>query len=362
MRALRAAWLPALAGLICAACMSGFDTRIPDSKSPYDSVPAAEEPVLIEARAQLLRGEAAAARAALEEAYRRTPLSVPLGVWLQEAQLAEQGLSGEASGPASDPLRSAREDELIRGWRREAETRPSAASYVLAARLERDPAAARVLLERAASLDPACPWVPYAQAFLAARERDWAAVGKELSEALRIEPGHLQSRWLQAWTLARGGDPREARARLRAWLDRTEEDPRVESRLRGEAELDLALLELLGDEPGTAARSLARLEGATLDEKARIFCARASAAQARGDLDEALRWAEEASRLDPQALLPLVQQAILHQRFTKDYERAYALWAQVEARSGMSRDFGAVMEQLRARVEQERLERTVRQP
>jgi hypothetical protein len=361
MRNAIAAALLGLAGL-GSACMSGFDTRFPESRSPYDALSGSEAAVLIEARAQLARGEFAPARAALEEAHRRAPLSIPLGIWLQELQLAEQGLSGEAAGPMSDPLKGAREAELIREWRRAAEVQPSAASYVLAARLERDPQAARALLERAASLDPGCPWVPYARAFLSARERDWALVSRELNEALRIEPGHLPSRWLQAWSLARGGDSREARARLRVWLDRTENDPRVEARLRGEAELDLALLELVGDEPGAAARSLERLEGASLSENARIFCARASAAQARGDLGEALRLAEEASRLDPEALLPLIQQAILHQRFTKDYERAYALWSLVEARTGKSREFGSVMEQLRARVEQERLERAVRQP
>jgi tetratricopeptide (TPR) repeat protein len=354
------AMLGAALALLGSACMSGYDTRIPPSQSPYDAVAPAQLAVLAKSRAQLLRGEWAQARASLEQAHRSEPGSIPLGIWLQEAQLAEQGLSGEAGGPISDPLRTARLDELTREWRRAAEAQPTAASYVLAARLERDPQTARVLLDRAESLDSRCPWVPYARAFLCARERDWAQVAKQLQNALELEPGHLQSRWLQAWTLARGGDPKEARARLRAWLDHTAEDPRIEARLRGDAELDLALLELLGDDPAAATRSLARLEGGSMSEEARIFCARASAAQARGDLAAALRLAEEASRRDPQALLPLIQQAILQQRHTKDLERAYALWSQVDERSGTSRDFSAVLEQLRARVEQERLERAVR--
>ncbi len=352
--------LGAALALLGSACMSGYDARIPPSQSPYDAVAPAQLAVLAEARAQLLRGEWSRARTALEAACRTDPRSIPLGIWLQEAQLAEQGLSSEAGGPISDPLRSARLDELTREWRLVAEAQPSAASYVLAARLERDPATARVLLDRAESLDAACPWVPYARAFLAARERDWGQVSKQLEAALQLEPGHLQSRWLQAWTLARGGDPQEARARLRSWLDRTADDPRIEARLRGDAELDLALLELLGDDPSAATRSLAQLEGGSLSDEARIFCARASAAQARGDLAAALRLSEEASRRDPQALLPLIQQAILQQRYARDLERAYALWSQVEERSGTSRDFSAVLEQLRARVEQERLERAVR--
>ena len=352
--------LGAALALLGSACMSGYDARIPPSQSPYDAVAPAQLAVLAEARAQLLRGEWSRARTALEAACRTDPRSIPLGIWLQEAQLAEQGLSSEAGGPISDPLRSARLDELTREWRLVAEAQPSAASYVLAARLERDPATARVLLDRAESLDAACPWVPYARAFLAARERDWGQVSKQLEAALQLEPGHLQSRWLQAWTLARGGDPKEARARLRSWLDRTADDPRIEARLRGDAELDLALLELLGDDPSAATRSLAQLEGGSLSDEARIFCARASAAQARGDLAAALRLSEEASRRDPQALLPLIQQAILQQRYARDLERAYALWSQVEERSGTSRDFSAVLEQLRARVEQERLERAVR--
>ncbi len=352
--------LGAALALLGSACMSGYDARIPPSQSPYDAVAPAQLAVLAEARAQLLRGEWSRARTALEAACRTDPRSIPLGIWLQEAQLAEQGLSSEAGGPISDPLRSARLDELTREWRLVAEAQPSAASYVLAARLERDPATARVLLDRAESLDAACPWVPYARAFLAARERDWGQVSKQLEAALQLEPGHLQSRWLQAWTLARGGDPKEARARLRSWLDRTADDPRIEARLRGDAELDLALLELLGDDPSAATRSLAQLEGGSLSDEARIFCARASAAQARGDLAAALRLSEEASRRDPQALLPLIQQAILQQRYARDLERAYALWSQVDERSGTSRDFSAVLEQLRARVEQERLERAVR--
>jgi len=185
------AMLGAVLALLGSACMSGYDTRIPPSQSPYDAVAPAQLAVLKQSPAQLLLAEWAQARASLEQAHRSEPGSIPLGIWLQEAQLAEQGLSGEAGGPISDPLRTARLDELTREWRRAAEAQPTAASYVLAARLERDPQTARVLLDRAESLDSRCPWVPYARAFLCARERDWAQVARQLQTALELEPGHL---------------------------------------------------------------------------------------------------------------------------------------------------------------------------
>lgn len=349
-----ASWLGALC--LC-ACISGYSARFPLSQSPYDQLDAPALAALTQARERLAARDFPAARNLLESLRAQHPESIYVGIWLQELELAEQGLDALPRAALSDPLRSARAEELLREWRRIAEQQPSAANFVLAARLEQDPSAARSMLARAASLDPACPWVPYARAFLAARERDWPTAARELNEALRWEPGHRPSRWLQAWTLARGGDPKEARARLATWLEATNGDPRIETRMRAEAELDLALLEMLEGDPAAAARSLEKLQGSDLAESARILCARASAAQARGEFDLALRLADEASRVDPEAMLPLVQRAILEQRQGRDLERAYALWAEVERRAGASREFSAVLEQLRARVEQERLER-----
>jgi hypothetical protein len=68
------AMLGAVLALLGSACMSGYDTRIPPSQSPYDAVAPAQLAVLTESRAQRVRGEWAPAPAAQEPAPQRAGL------------------------------------------------------------------------------------------------------------------------------------------------------------------------------------------------------------------------------------------------------------------------------------------------
>jgi hypothetical protein len=150
-----------------------------------------------------------------------------------------------------------------------------------------------------------------------------------------------------------------ARAALDAWLAAAEDDPRVPAELRVEAELDRVLLLLLAGRPERAARQLAELEGTDIGRTRRLALL-AVAEQERGELERALQAIRTAEVADRGSVLPLVQRALLLERFQDDPEGAEELWRAIAERDSGS-DIADLVQTMRARVRLERREASQRE-
>jgi hypothetical protein len=345
-------WLAALALLLAAACGGAGVREVAPEQGRYDKLGEAGLRGLLEARALLDTGHAEEAAARLAELRLQEPECVYLAFWQQEAEISARGLESVWPGAGSEVAASAEQqaamEELRSLWRTRA-AEGGVVELLGAARLEADPAAARALLERAAALDPACAWVPYARAYLAARESDWNAVEKQLARSIELDPGHLPTFWLESWTRARGGDPEAASEALTLWIEHARGDPRIDPRLVSGAELDLAVLSVIVDDPKLARDWLDKLE-LELPGDSRALCVRAAAEQSLGHVDQALALAQRAHAAAPNALLPLVQQALIWQYWKKDPVHAEQAWSAVLTQARGSPELGALIERLRARV------------
>jgi len=340
-------------GLLLAAACGGPSVREPArEQSRYDALDNTSLRLLREARALLASGHAEEALAAISELRVQHAECVYLALWQQESEISARGLEavwpGTAKASAPGPEQSAAIEELRQLWRSRAEA-GGVVELVAAARLEGDPKAAQALLERAAALDPRCAWVPYARAYLAARENDWALVDTELKRSIELDPGHLPTYWLESWKFARSEDPEKASEALSTWVERARNDPRIDERLVQGAELDLAVLSVVQGEPKVAREWLDKLEAELPGDSAGL-CARACAEQALGHVDEALALAQRAQAAAPTALLPVVQQALIWQYWKKDPALAEKAWGEVLTLSRASPEFGALFQRLRARV------------
>jgi tetratricopeptide (TPR) repeat protein len=383
--ALLSACLVALS--FASACWSNPVEHIPDSSSAYDVLPQDSRSQFDAARINMQAGRLDLARPVLEELRRENPDNVFVGIWVQELEIAaiRGGTPEEASKidggsgkqpVANDALRSppsatpaaaqpsssqesagARDramDDLRRRYRRAAEDSPSVAKFVLAARLEDDELAADVLLDRAQALDPRCAWVHYARAWFAARGSRWADVRSEIAAAKDCDPGHMPTRWLEAWMLGRGGGVREAISALEGWIDKAKGDLRLDVRLVRESELDLALLCILDGNPKRAREILTAL-GDTEVDPGRKWSAIAPTEQALDEDREALAAAQRAEQASRGEILPVVQQALLYESWLGDPDSAEAAWTRALALARSSSDLGALLERVRARVHVERL-------
>jgi tetratricopeptide (TPR) repeat protein len=348
----------ALGLLLAAACGGTSVRKLPPEQSRYDALDAEGLRGLREARALLASGHAEQAVAALGELRVQHAECVYLALWQEEAEISARGLESVWPGAGGSAAPSAEQRaaiaELRQLWRsRAAESGGGESGVVVelvaAARLEEQPADARALLDQAAALDPRCAWVPYARAFLAARENDWAEVDKQIARSIELDPGHLPTFWLESWTLARGGDPGKASEALSVWLERARNDARIDAQLLRGAELDLAVLSVIVGEPKVAREWLDKLES-QLPGESRALCARACAEEALGHVEQALDLAQKAQAAAPNALLPLVQQALIWQYWKKDLERAEKTWGEVLTLARSSPELGALFERLRARV------------
>lgn len=354
------------ASALCAACRSSGAEPIPDSTSPYDVLPDAPRAEFDAARREMEAGRLMPAQARLTRLAVEHPDNIEIGVWLQEAEIA--AVLGDAStrtasvvpsappradaeSPAGDP----RLDELRRRYARQAEEHPTAARWVLAARLEPDEIAAKVLLDRAQVIDPRCAWVHYARAWLAARASRWPEVTSEIALAKQMDPGHMPTRWLDAWMLARGGSVEAAIPALEVWLDKARGDLAVDARLVHEAELDLALLAVLDGDPKRAREILSGLNDRDVDAR-RKWTAIAATDQALGEIRASLEAAQRAEQQAPGEILPVVQQALLYESWLGDPDAAEAAWTRALALARGSSDLGALLERVRARVHAERLQ------
>jgi tetratricopeptide (TPR) repeat protein len=390
---------------IASSCWSNPVEHIPDSTSSYDVLPEEFRPRFDAARVNMDAGRLDLARPALEDLCRELPDNLFVGIWLQEVELAassgpaqgdpsrretagdppgarsrlggsnatdrgtapssaEGGAQSSAEGgaaKAAEPEASRQSgagdrplDELRQRYRRAADDAPTVARLVLAARLEDDEIAADVLLDRAQAIDSRCAWIHYARAWFAARANRWPDVRSEIAAAKEIDPGHMPTRWLDAWMLARGGGVREAISALEGWLDRARGDLRLDVRLVREAELDLALLCVLDGDPKRAHDILTALGDDEVDA-GRKWSAIAPTDQALGDEHEALTAAQHAEEFSPGEILPVVQQALLYESWLGNPDAAEAAWTRALALSRGSSDLAALLERVRARVHVERL-------
>ncbi len=340
------------------ACGSPGAQPIPESKSRFDAFTLEDRELFDDARRDMQSGRDGAAREALAALNARLPDQLVVGVWLQEVELAlaipaaESG-ARERAPPAVDS--SATHEALRERYRRTAEAEPTVANFVLAARLEPDAPAAMLLLDRAEELDADCAWIHYGRAFLAARTSDWAQVRVWIARAHEADPGHLPTRWLEAWMLAQGGNVSDAIAALEVWLARARGDLRLDARLVRGAELDLAILSVLDGDPGRA-RQLLEEFGTGGTDPGRALAVAASTEQALGEFEPSLAAAQRAEAVSPGEILPVVQQAMLYDNWLDDPVAAEAAWTRVLAMSRASPDLSTLLERMRARIRLERFQ------
>ncbi len=353
-RARGARWSPVLATwLLAAACSAPtVNPRAIGRGAPADALAPAALALLERGLASLAEGRMEDALELLRALALDHPQHVPVGIWLQEARLS-QARSTPAAGFEGNP-----DEPLRRAYRERADAEPSVLALLLAARVEDDPVASLLLLDRALELDPASAWAHYGRAHVLARRGDLDEAGRALDAALAREPAHLPARRLAAWLAARTGRSDEAVGALESWIADCGADLLLVPARRDEARLDLALLLLHAGRTERASQVLGALEG-TAAEPFRRLCAQAVALEARGRYVDALAAARAASTASPRAVLPLVQQALILERRLGDARLAREAWGRVLELSEDSEDLGLLLQRWRAQVHLERLERTL---
>jgi hypothetical protein len=344
----------------CRATNEEFDANWDQQGGTFDPT---ERVALASARAKFAAGELEAARREFADQLARDPENIEVGVWLQEVELALLAAAARGEVLADESLaRLARDDDptdaLRRRYARAAEDVPTVARWVLAARIAAQPEIALTALDAALALDPKSAWALYGRAHALIEQRRlanrWSLAREAVEAALRAEPGFLRARRLRAWMLAEEGQKSAALQAYEAWLVAAQDDPRVPDELRIEAELDRALLLLLEGRPERAARQLAELEGTDIG-RARRLALLAVAEQERGELERALQAIRSAEVADRGSVLPLVQRALLLERFQDDPQGAEELWRAIVERDSGS-DIADLVQTMRARVRLERSE------
>lgn len=247
--------------------------------------------------------------------------------------------------------------------------------FLLAARLEPDPAAARLLLQGAMAtavspdFEAACR---YALAYLAFQDGDAKAARNALAASLALDPGAFRARRLEARLEAKLGDTARAEILLAHWLDLSESAPEVGSEVWYAALVELAALRVALDDRGGAQDALERLalprflgaypaaqDGARADG---LFVAAALDAEA-GEPEAALQKVRAARELvsakSRGGRLAMVDEALLDELFLDRELDASAAWRAVLERfegAGAAVDLDELMRALEARVRLARLE------
>ncbi len=331
--------------LLALACACGGPRRRPEdygaSPERIEALPETARDDFQRVRRALDSGDTGVARAILDALVAARPEDIGGAVMLQELRL-------ELATPQE-------RETIVQAARATAENAPTVVNLLLAARVDSDSASARATLARAVLVDPNNAWAHYALAHNAARSGDWAAAQKAIDRALELDPGHRAARRLEAAILARAGQLDEARQALEVWLAVTDDDPRVDTRLRASAQLDLAHLYLLAGKESKARELLLALGSAPSDEIRRL-CLLAAVDQALERPADALEDARSAQRADPHALMPLVQEALLLQHDFHDSDAAVVAWRKVLAATKGNPGLSALVQSLRARVVLERAE------
>ena len=304
-----------------------------------------------DARALVRIGDLESALTVLGEVFARQPRSISVGAFLQDVQIALLPAIA-AAGQVTPEVR-----DRARRWRERAQERRTPTNLVLAARIEEDALAAKLLLEEALEIDDRCAWAHYGLAHHHAKADEWALAEEFLSLALEVDPGHLPARRLEAARLVRAGAPEVALAALDAWLEHAEDDPRVPSEQLWSAWFDRAHLLVDLDEPTEALASFERI----VDEDWELGSRQALLAViefGRKRPSQALRAAQQSEELLPDSIVPLVQQALLHDARGGDPIASKRAWERVRAAVAETDEaaLSSMIWSLRALVEIERLE------
>lgn len=346
------------------ACASTPETFVASTSGAAGTFGPAQRVAFSAARAKLAASDVEGARRELTALVANDPGELEAATWLQDVELALLVEARRGTPPEDEVLaRLARDPDpeaaLRRRYVRLAEEQPSVAHHVLAARLEASPDAALAALDRALALDPGSAWAHYARAHallthrgLAAR---WSLAREALDRALALAPGFLRARRLRAWMLAEEGQRGPALAALDAWLAASDGDPRVDDATRVEARLDRALLLVLEGRPERAVRELEALEGEGVGRTRRLALLTVAELE-RGEVERALAASLRGAGAERGSVLPLVQRALLLERFQEDPEGAEALWRAIAEREDDTSELGDLVQALRARVRLERRE------
>ena len=298
-------------------------------------------------------GQLDTARAKIAELVRWWGEDVYVAIWEQEIELAwrEAKEAGDGSETAELPSALMRDE-----YRRKAEANPGPLSWVLAARLEDDTHAARLLLERALEHDPTFPWAHYGLAHAYARAGEIPKALESLRMTFEHDPDHLPALRLYGWCAAQGGEPGGAIDAFEAWLERSERDLLATRATSATVILDLALVHLSADRPERAEELIEMLDPKHVDEIRRL-AALAAAEQAQGHPRAALETTDLALEEDPTALLPSVQRALILELWLGDVEASRAAWRRVLEISASEPDLAAGLQRFRAQLHLARLPR-----
>jgi tetratricopeptide (TPR) repeat protein len=279
---------------------------------------------------------------------------IRIAIWHQEIELAWMERMN-ARTPSSEAAATPR--QILRDrFRTAAEENPSPLAWILAARLEDDDHAARLLLRWALELDPEFAWAHYALAHVAAREGAISEALDELLITFELEPDHLPALRLFGWCAAQAGNPDGAVAAFETWLEFSGRDLLATANTRTTVILDLALIHLTAGRPERAEDLIVTLPEGSVDEIRRL-AALTAARLDQGDSDAALEIAEMALAKDRTALLPSVQKALLLELWSGDEEAARRAWRRVLEVSAGESDLAAVLQRFRAQLHLARLSR-----
>lgn len=291
------------------------------------------------ARTYYDEGKLEAALDLLRPVARDAKDNLELGFWLQDLEWERAEQMGQETEP------------LVTAYGQRAQSDPTPASLILAARLL-EGAEALAMLESALELDRNHAWAHYTRAHVLLGERQladrWPAAHAALSRALELDPSHLRARHLEAWILAQEGNVAQASVALERWLEQTLGDPRVAHAERLEAEVDLALMWVRQGLAEEAEALLLTHAGQEVG-RARRLAVLAVAQHEQGRVEASLDTARRAELADPAALLPIVQQALLHGQ-RKDDDRAQKRWQEVVDAAAHQGDLAGLLQSMRARV------------
>lgn len=327
---------------------------IPVTVSRYDALAPLSLTEFVNARELFERGDVNDASAAFDHLFLRLPDNILVGTWLQEAQLAASAAAETSdTKPASTPPDA--RSPITDLWSQRATENPTAANLVLAARVAATREEASALLDKAGVLDPKCAWVPYGLAWMAARASEWPLARDLTTRAKAADPGHVWTWWLEAWITTRTGAIADAAAELEAFVERATDDPRIDPHILSESQLDLALLWTLQGEAKQARTLIQHIDTKSVGSARRLL-ALASVDQALDKLAPALAAAEEAEKVAPGQVMPVLQQALLYDDWLDEPDKAGAAWKRVLEMARNSSDLSAVLERTRAGVRLERHE------
>lgn len=349
--------------LSVASCGATRATWRASWSAPGSNFRGTERTAFAEARSAYDRGARTEALERLRRLASEAPDNLEVGTWIQdlESDLLVGGV--DLFAPRFSLAEDSADEVLRRVYGARASDAPTVPSLVLAARAETDVIAAESLLTRALELEPRSAWAHYGMAHVILQDRTkidrWSIARSSLERALELDGGHLRARRLETWMAAQEGDRQSAERLLVRWLDVTESDPRVARANRVEGLLDFVHLLLLRGENGRSIRILQDLDGEPHARPRRLMLL-AVARQEAGDALAALEAALTAQAASRGAVLPLVQEALLHELFLDAPLEADQRWRDIADRTEDAAAIADLIQGVRARVRLERQEDAAR--